>query len=181
MMSWQQLKGCFEVEKCFYLSLQIFWAKFGRYQKKSRTISHRCWSIGRRGWTCTGSSWPCPRSGCWGCRAGWRWAPASRWSPPGSPPSSLEAAFSNLEGLPQISNLKPLSLWTSETIVGSICSISLILKFESLRVIFWPSTSYHWVLLSLGQFSFLPHWTFPSILHSCFCSKSDAEQYERWL
>ena len=67
------------------------------FKPKKRAISHHCWSIGRRGWTCTGSSWPCPRSGCWGWRAGWRWAPATRWSLPGSPPSSLEVAFSNLK------------------------------------------------------------------------------------
>ena len=67
------------------------------FKPKKRAISHHCWSIGRRGWTCTGSSWPCPRSGCWGWRAGWQWAPATRWSLPGSPPSSLEVAFSNLK------------------------------------------------------------------------------------
>ena len=122
--------------------------------KSSKAISHHCWSIGRRGWTCTGSSWPCPISGCWGWRAGWRWAPATRWSPPGSPPSSLEVAFSNLEGPPQISNLQPLSLWRSETIAGSICLHSLIFKFESLKVIFWPSTIFHWVIVSLGNFHF---------------------------
>ena len=105
-------------------------------------ISHHCWNRGRRGWTCTGSSWPCPRSwcwcwGCWGWRAGWPWAPATRWPPPGSPLPSLEGASSILDP-PQRSNLqlRPPSLWTSETITGSTCSFSLVSKFENWKVIF---------------------------------------------
>ena len=133
------------------------------FKPKKRAISHHCWSIGRRGWTCTGSSWPCPRSGCWGWRAGWQWAPATRWSLPGSPPSSLEVAFSNLKS-------QTSSLWVCEGLRPLLAPCVRFHFYPNLRVqrsFFGPQLLLKNIiteLLFLGQFSFLPHWTFPSIL-----------------
>ena len=70
----------------------------------------------------------------------------------------------------QISNLQPLSLWRSETIAGSICLRSLIFKFESLKVILWPSTIYHWAIVSLGNFHF-----FVTELFDQFCRAAFAQ------
>ena len=113
-------------------------------------ISYHYWSKCREDWTCRESSWLCPRSGCWGWRAGWPWSAATRWSSSWSLSPSLVDASSCWQ--PQCSRLDPWSfdMWRSKTNTGSKCFFLLFNIRHAIKVTLWKYITVIMFLTSLN-------------------------------